>query len=38
MRYEKLSELVILPEKKGDGKFIAEEYLEVIMNGAMFDF
>ena len=38
MRYGKLSELVILPEKKGDGKFNAEEYLEVIMDGAMFDF
>jgi DDE superfamily endonuclease len=38
MRYGKLSELIILPEKRGEGKLNALEYTEVIMDGEMFDF
>jgi hypothetical protein len=38
MRYGKLSELVILPEKEGEGKLNAQEYCEIIMDGEMFDF
>ena len=38
MRFNKLSKLVILPEKKGDGKFNAQEYVDVIMDQEMFDF
>ena len=38
MRYGKLSELVVLPEKKGEGKLNAAEYCEIIMDGEMFDF
>jgi transposase len=38
MRCNKLSNLVVLPERKGDGKFNSQEYVEVIMDGEMFDF
>jgi len=38
MRYGKLSNLVILPEEKGDGKINAREYVDVVMDGEMFDF
>jgi hypothetical protein len=38
MRYEKLSKLIIMPEKNGSGKLTAIEYTEVILNGEMFDF
>ncbi len=36
MRYGSLSELLVLPEK-GDGKFNAEEYVDVIMDGELFN-
>jgi hypothetical protein len=38
MRYGKLSELIILPERKGEGKLNAIEYTEVIMDGEMMTF
>ena len=38
MRFNQLSELVIIPEKEGDGKMNAEEYCDIIMDGEMFDF
>ena len=38
MRCNKLSKLVVLPEKKGEGKLNATEYVKVIMDGEMFDF
>lgn len=38
MRYGKLSALVVLPEKKGEGKLNALEYTKVILDGEMFDF
>lgn len=37
MRYGSLSNLVVLPEKKGDGKFTSREYVDVIMDGELFD-
>ena len=37
MRYGSLSELVVLPEKEGDGKFNAEEYVNVIMDRELFN-
>jgi hypothetical protein len=37
MRYGKLSKLIILPEKKREGKLNALEYTEVILGGEMFD-
>jgi hypothetical protein len=38
MRYGKLSHIVVLPEKKGDGKMNAEEYLDEILDKELFDF
>jgi hypothetical protein len=38
MRYGQLSKLVVLEERKGGGKMNTEEYIEIIMNGEMFDF
>jgi transposase len=38
MRYGKLSELVVLPEKEGQGKLNAVEYREIIMDGEMLTF
>jgi transposase len=38
MRYGKLSNLVMVPEEKGEGKMTAAKYLAVIMDGEMFDF
>ena len=35
MRYGSLSNLVVLPEKKGGGKFNAREYVDVIMDGEL---
>jgi transposase len=37
MRYGSLSNLVVLLEKKGDGKFNAREYVDVIMDRELFD-
>jgi transposase len=37
MRYGALSNLVVLSEKKGGGKFNAKEYVEEIMDGELFD-
>ena len=34
MRYESLSNLVILPEKEGEGKFNAREYVKEMMGGS----
>jgi Transposase/DDE superfamily endonuclease len=38
MRYDKLSKLIVLPEKQGDGKLKAEEYCEEILDKELFDF
>jgi len=38
MRYGRLSELVVLPEKNGQGKLNALEYTKIIMDGEMLDF
>ena len=38
MRYEKLSKLVMLPEKEGEGKLNAEEYCDQILDKELFDF
>jgi hypothetical protein len=38
MRYGKLSELIIMPEKNGGGKLTAIEYTEVILDREIFDF
>lgn len=38
MRYNKLSKLIVLPEKKEGGKLNAEEYCEVILDGELFEF
>ena len=38
MRYGKLSELVVLPEKEGEGKLNAEEYCDQILDKELFDF
>ena len=37
MRYESLSNLVILPEKEGEGKFNTREYVKEIMDGELFE-
>ena len=37
MRYGSLSELIVLPEKKGGGKFNAREYVDVVIDGEMFN-
>jgi hypothetical protein len=37
MRYASLSNFVVLPEKKGGRKFNAREYVDVIMDGEMFN-
>ena len=38
MRYGKLNELVVLPEKEGEGKLNVEEYCEQILDKDLFDF
>ena len=38
MRYEMSGKLIILSEKKGEGKFNAREYVDEIMDGELFDF
>ena len=38
MRYDALSEMVVLPEKNGGGKLNAEEYCAVILDGELLDF
>ena len=38
MRYGKLSELVVLPEKEGERKLNAEEYCDQILDKELFDF
>ena len=38
MHYEKLSELVVLFEKEGEGKLNAEEYCKQIFDKDLFDF
>jgi len=38
MRYGKLSNLVVVPEGEKEGKMTAKKYLDVIMDGEMFDF
>jgi len=38
MRHGKLSNLVVVSKKEGDGKMTAEEYCDLIMDGEMFDF
>ena|SRR5579859_3526128 len=37
MRYESLSNLVILSERKGDGKLKSDKYIKEIMDDEMFD-
>src|SRR5436190_5406982 len=37
MRYESLSSLMILPEKEGEAKFNAREYVKEIMDGELFE-
>jgi hypothetical protein len=37
IRYGSKSKLVVLPEKKGDGK-MNTEYIKFVMDGEMFDF
>ena len=38
MRYGKLSNLVCMPEGKNEAKMTAKKYLDLIMDGGMFDF
>ena len=38
MRYSKLSNLVCMPEGKNEAKMTAKKYLDLIMDGEMFDF
>jgi hypothetical protein len=38
MRYGALSKLIVLPEKQGEGKLNAVEYVEEIMDKELFDF
>jgi hypothetical protein len=37
MRYGSFNNLVVLPEKKGDGDFTSREYVDVVMDGELFD-
>jgi hypothetical protein len=38
MQYDKLSKLVVLIEKKGEGKMKAKDYVDQIMDGELLDF
>jgi hypothetical protein len=38
IRYDKLSKLVVLIEKKGEGKMKAKDYMDQIMDGELLDF
>ena len=38
MRYGELSELVVLPERKGEGKIDSMEYCDIILNGELTTF
>lgn len=38
IRYGKLSKLIVVPEREGDGKMNSHDYVDYIMDGEMFDF